>query len=111
MPRGFLQKDENQGWELFEDLAEKTIQWESAPEKPRNSNPISSKGSFHSIESSIAAEAKIVSPMRRLEALKKETTPVNQISPTQVTNPGCTYCQAPMLAQRPFTLVLMMNNL
>ena len=25
----FLKKDENQGWDLFEALAEKTIQWES----------------------------------------------------------------------------------
>ena len=30
---GFLQKDENQGWDLFEDLAEKTLQWESQPQK------------------------------------------------------------------------------
>ena len=29
---GFLQKDENQGWDLFEDLAEKTQQWEPASE-------------------------------------------------------------------------------
>jgi len=34
---GFLQKDENQGWDLFEDLAEKTLQWEPASKKPRNS--------------------------------------------------------------------------
>ena len=25
----FLKKDENQGWDLYEDLAEKIIQWES----------------------------------------------------------------------------------
>jgi len=28
---GFLQKDENQGWDLFEDLAEKTIKWNLLP--------------------------------------------------------------------------------
>jgi len=39
-----LQKDENQGWELFEDLAKKTIQWQPTPQKSRNINPISSKG-------------------------------------------------------------------
>jgi len=50
----FMQKDENQEWELFEDLAENTIQWESFSEKPRNSNLISSKGGLHSIELSIA---------------------------------------------------------
>ena len=30
---GFLKKDENQGWDLFEDLAEKTLQWELTSEK------------------------------------------------------------------------------
>ena len=37
----FLQNDENQWWELFEDLAEKTIQWEPTPKKSKNTNPIS----------------------------------------------------------------------
>jgi len=65
-----FKKMKNQGWELFEDLAEKTIQWEPTLDKSRNSNPVSSKGDLHSIESSIAVEAKIASLMRRLEALK-----------------------------------------
>ena len=51
---GFLQNDENQGWDLFEDLAEKPLQWELTPERSRNTNPIFSKGGLHSIESSIA---------------------------------------------------------
>ena len=29
----FLKKDEDQGWYLFEALAEKTIKWESCPKK------------------------------------------------------------------------------
>jgi len=37
---GFLQKDENHGWDLFEDLAEKTLQWEPTSEKPRNLHSI-----------------------------------------------------------------------
>ena len=45
----FLKKDENQGWDLFEALAEKTIQWESCPEK---TNPTTSRIGIHSIESS-----------------------------------------------------------
>ena len=52
----FLKKDENQGWDLFEALAEKTIQWESYPEKP---NPTTSRTGMHSIEFSIATESKI----------------------------------------------------
>ena len=31
----FLQKDENQGWDLFEDLAEKTLQWKTASTKTK----------------------------------------------------------------------------
>ena len=66
MSRRILKKDEEQGWDLYEDLAEKIIQWESCPEK---TNPTTSRSSMHSIESSIAAEAKITQLMRRLELL------------------------------------------
>jgi len=52
----FLKKDEEQGWDLYEDLAEKTIQWESCSEK---TNPTTFRTDMHSIESSIAAQAKI----------------------------------------------------
>jgi len=38
-----LKKSEDEGWELYEDLAEKTIQWESTPDKSRNSNPFLQK--------------------------------------------------------------------
>ena len=89
--RGFLQKDEHQGWDLFEDLAEKIIQWEPTPEKSRNTNLISSKGGLHYIESSIAAKARIANLARILELLEtKEPVPVNQVSPHQILNPGCT---------------------
>jgi len=39
VPRGFLKKDEDQGWELYDDLAEKTIQWEPSPDKSRKVTP------------------------------------------------------------------------
>ena len=92
---GLLQKDENEEWDLYENLAEKTIQWEPTSETSRNPNSISSKGGLHSIESSIANEAKLANIARRLEALEtKEPSPVNQVSPNQFPTPGCTYCQA-----------------
>ena len=48
-----------------------------------------------SIESSIAAEEKITQLMRRLELLEaREPNSVNQVNPTQVINPGCTYYHA-----------------
>ena len=81
-----MQKDENQGWDLFEDLAEKTIQWEPTSEKPRNSQFIASKGGLLSLESSIAAEVKIATLMRRIEALEtKEPANVNQSTHHQFT--------------------------
>jgi len=64
---------------MYENLVEKTIQWEPTNENSRNSNSISSKGGgLHLIESSIAAETRIANLARRLEALKtKELSPVN----------------------------------
>ena len=91
---GILQKDENKGWDLYENLAEKTIQWEPTTENSRNSSSISSKRGLHSIESSITNKAKLDNLARRLEALEtKEPSPVNQVSPNQSPTPGCTYCQ------------------
>jgi len=50
---------------------------------------------MHSIEFSIAAEAKITQLMRRLELLEvREPNSVNQVNPTQMTSLGCTYCHA-----------------
>ena len=70
-----MKKDEDQGWDLYEALAEKTIQWESCPEK---TNPTTFRTGIHSIESSIAAEKKITQLMRRLELLKaREPNSVN----------------------------------
>ena len=96
MPRGFLQKDINQRWDLFEDLAEKTIQWEPSPEKPRNSQSIACRGGLLFIELYVASEAKIATLMRRIEVLEtKHLATANQINSPQIHNPGCMYCQAP----------------
>jgi len=92
---GFLKKDEHKGWKMYEDLAEKTIQWKLTPDKSKNSNPISSKGGFHSIETSIATEAKFAGVMWSLDALEtKKSVMVNQVCQTQSTSAGCTYCLA-----------------
>ena len=72
---------------MFEDLAEKILQWEPTSEKPRNSQSIDSKGELISLESSIAAEAKIATLMRRIEALEiKDLAKVNQINPPSIHN-------------------------
>jgi len=54
----FLKADKHEGWEIYEDLAEKTLQWELTPEESRIAIPVSSKRGLHSIETYIAYEAK-----------------------------------------------------
>jgi len=91
----FYEKDEDHGWNLFEDLAEKALQWESCSDKSKNQNPISPKTGLHSIESLIAIKAKISHLMIRLELLEaKEESMVNQVNPPQMLNLGCSYCHA-----------------
>ena len=60
---GFLKKNEDEGWLLYEELADNTIQWEPTPKKFRTNDPSSSKGGVHSIEANIATEAKLVALM------------------------------------------------
>ena len=87
-----MKKNENEGWLLYEELADNTIQWELTPKKFRTNDPSSSQGGVHSIETNIATEAKLAAVMRRLEALEtKEPVLVNQVSPTP--SAGYTYCQ------------------
>ena len=95
MPRRFLQKDANEGCDLFENLAEKTIQWEPTNENSRNSCSIFLKKGLYSIKSSITAETRIINLARRLKVLEtEEPVLVNQDSPNQFSTPDNTYCQA-----------------
>jgi len=89
-----LKADEHEVWKIYEDLVEKTLQREPTPEESRIANLISSKRGLHSIETSIAYEAKFDSMARRLEALEtKDPVQVKQVSLTQPPIAGCTYCQ------------------
>ena len=96
---GFFGKNETEGWALYEDLADKTIQWQLNPEKVNSNDSIASKGGAYSIEDHIAHEAKLTSMMRKIESLetKFETLGtreqvVNQINPALPA--GCTYYQS-----------------
>jgi len=91
----FLKKNEDEGWLLYEDLADKTIQWELTPKKFRTNDLTSSKGGAHSTEANIATEAKLAVVMRRLETLEtKVPVSMNGASLDKPSQPGCTYCQA-----------------
>jgi len=57
---------------------------------------IALRGGLISLQSSIAAEAKIATLMRRIEALEtKEPANVNQINPPPIHSSGCSYYQTP----------------
>jgi len=59
-----LKKDEYEGWEICEDLAEKNLTMGTpSNEESRNSNSISSKRGLHWIENSITTEAKLANVM------------------------------------------------
>ena len=63
---------------MFEDITEKTLQWDPTAEKPSNSQSIALKGRLLSLELSINVEAKITTLMWGIEALEtKEPANVN----------------------------------
>ncbi|XP_074351553.1 uncharacterized protein LOC141690673 [Apium graveolens] len=77
----FMEKDEDQGWEFFEELAEKTMLWESTREPNREPSKhnktlgsLANKG-LHLVGNSIATEVMLATLTRRLEALKTTNAP------------------------------------
>lgn len=64
-----MRKNEDEAWEFVEDLAWKTMQWDSLANKP-NASISANKGGIHSVDYFIATEAKIKALMRRIEALQ-----------------------------------------
>ena len=75
----FMEKDEDQGWEFFEELAEKTMLWESTRDPSKSLESSSTSRGVHSIGNSIANDAKLATLTRRLEALETSKTP-SQVS-------------------------------
>ncbi|XP_074324182.1 uncharacterized protein LOC141661103 [Apium graveolens] len=77
----FMEKDEDQGWEFFEELAEMTILWPSTKEPNREPSKYNKTlGSFankglHLVGNSIETEAKLATLTRRLEALETTNAP------------------------------------
>lgn len=88
----FMEKDEDEGWEFFEDFAKKTMLWESTreptrePEKSNDSNATMHQRGLHQVGNSIATEAKLATLTRRLEALETNGSP-SQVSMCSNFNP------------------------
>jgi len=70
----FIMMTEDDAWKFIEDMTEKTLWWEGFTERSSIITPTLS-GDVHSIENSIAAEAKVAALMRRIEALELKRTP------------------------------------
>ncbi|WOG95312.1 hypothetical protein DCAR_0414626 [Daucus carota subsp. sativus] len=85
----FMEKDEDQGWEFFEDLAVKTMMWESTRE-PKKSIQSSSARGLHSIGNNVATDAKLATLTRRLEALETSKPPpqMSMLPNYNFQNPG-----------------------
>jgi hypothetical protein len=104
----FLKKSDEDAWKFLEELSEKTMQWETFTEKPTTAP--AHKSGMHTIENSIAAEAKIVVLMRRLEALEVKEPATSQTQ--QIQSPTCNHCQASnhILEECPLLSHLFANN-
>ena len=63
----FMDKTDEEAWQFFEELAERTMLWESTREPSQETEK--SKG-VHVVGNSIATEAKLATLTRRLEALE-----------------------------------------
>ena len=63
------------------------MQWETFTVKPPTH-----KSGMHTIDNSIAAEAKITVLIRKIEALEMKDSSKNQVQ--QISNPTCNHCQA-----------------
>ena len=103
----FLKKSDEDAWNFLEELSEKIIQQETFTEKPTTEKH---KNIIHSIENSIAAEAKIATLTRRMDAF--EIKEPSTIHAQQVQSLICNNCQASnhILEDCPLLAHLFANN-
>ena len=95
----FMSINEEDAWKFLEDMAEKTMQCEGFKDKPTPSAPvIPTRGGAHSLETSIAAEAKIAALTRKVEeltshVLEAKGNKAGSEQVNQVGQPCCWNCQ------------------
>jgi len=75
---GFLSKSATIAWEFLEDLAEKTIQWETAHDDNLCSRIVSS--GLHSVSNVSNLESKIATLENMLKGLSPQLTQLSQTS-------------------------------
>ena len=91
-----MNKTDEDAWKFLEEMFEKTMQWDSCENKPivsaaPTANTIAARSGIHTVESSIASEAKLAALSRRIEDLENEKAEATKQSQTQ----GCYNCQSP----------------
>ena len=90
----FTRKIDDDAWIFLEEMAEKTMQCEWFNEKPPTTTSTSRSG-MHSIENSIAVEAKVATLMRRIEVLESKGTSQQFEQVNQTSMPSYFNCQSP----------------
>jgi len=66
---GFLSKNPTAAWEFLEDLAEKTIQWETTRDDSLSARIASAKGGTHAVSDSSHIESRFTTLENQLEGL------------------------------------------
>ena len=84
---GFLSKSTTNAWEFLEDLAEKTMQWETAWDDSLSSRI--ARGGLHSVSNVSRLEYKVATLENMLKGLTSQMTHLSQTSTA-----SCSYCQA-----------------
>jgi len=93
----FMRMTDDIAWIFFEEMTEKIMQWEGFNEKPPTTNSTTTlRSGIHSIENSIATEAKMATLMRRIEVLESKGTPQQFDQVNQTFVPNCFNCQSPI---------------
>jgi len=75
---GFLSKSATDAWEFLEDLAEKTMQWETARDDSLSSRIV--RGGLHSVSDVSHLESKVAALENMLKGLTPQMTQLPQTS-------------------------------
>ncbi|PKA55602.1 hypothetical protein AXF42_Ash006804 [Apostasia shenzhenica] len=85
----FLAKNVDEAWDFLEELADKSLQWETTREQPSLASKISSKGGIYTVPETQLLEAKIAAIDQQLRSLN-----IQQNQNQNLIASSCSYCHA-----------------